>query len=207
MRSDVRLADLEWKESFAEYKPFEKMKIRLKKEIVRMGVDDLDINERGTYVEPEEWDDIISDPEVVVVDTRNDYEISLGHFKGAVNPHTHEFRTFPKWARDNLDPVRNRKVAMYCTGGIRCEKSTALLKQAGFEEVYHLKGGILQYLEDTKNKNGMWEGSCFVFDERIAVNEMLEPEEIHLCKKCSKKVTIDEIKASAARGPLCESCM
>lgn len=206
--SDPRLKNMEWKESFAGYKPFERMKVRLKKEIVRMGIEDLNIDNRGIYVEPEQWDRLISDPEVTVIDTRNEYEILLGRFKGAVNPKTKEFRSFPKWVKENLNPKKDKKVAMYCTGGIRCEKSTALLKQSGFREVYHLNGGILKYLEKTGNKSNVWEGGCFVFDDRIAVDKDLKPSKDLLCKNCEQPVTVDEIKTSStSRGVTCSSCL
>jgi UPF0176 protein len=183
---DHRFADMPYKESFADFHPFERMKVRLKKEIVRLAVDELDVSERGEYVRGEEWDKLISDPEVITIDTRNDYEVMMGTFEGAVDPKTDDFRSFPQWAAENLDPAKHKKVAMFCTGGIRCEKSTAYLKQQGFENVYHLEGGILQYLEDTQNKNGKWKGDCFVFDDRIAVNDHLEPVKgTILCKKCS----------------------
>ncbi len=172
---DKKLADMEWKASYSEFQPFGKMKVRLKKEIVRMAVDELDIDKRGEYIEAKDWDQFISDPEVIVIDTRNDYEVQLGKFSKAINPKTAIFRKFPEWVQENLIKEKNKKIAMYCTGGIRCEKSTSLLKNMGFNQVYHLKGGILKYLEDTENKNNMWQGDCFVFDERIAVNDKLEP--------------------------------
>lgn len=207
---DPRLKDIPRKEHTASFQPFEHMKVRLKKEIVRMAEPDimhLTRDDAGTYVKSEDWDKLISDPEVTVIDTRNKYEIMLGKFKGAVDPKTEEFRTFPKWVEENLDPEKNKKVAMYCTGGIRCEKSTALLKQMGFADVYHLEGGILQYLEDTKNKSKSWEGECFVFDDRIAVDENLKPSKAPLCKKCGQPVTMDDIRwGENHRGITCEDC-
>jgi UPF0176 protein len=193
LNSDPRLANIPYKDSYAAEQPFRKMKVRLKKEIVRMAIDDLDINLRGEYVKGEDWDKLISDPEVLVVDTRNEYEIMLGTFENALNPHTNEFRNFPKWVDENLDPTKHKKVAMFCTGGIRCEKSTSLLKNRGFENVYHLDGGILQYLEDTENKNGKWKGACFVFDDRVAVDDKLQPAKHLRCKKCGNPLTIDEV--------------
>ncbi|BET32990.1 rhodanese-related sulfurtransferase [Wolbachia pipientis] len=164
LRSDYRLRDLTWKESAAEYQPFSKMKVRLKREIVNLGVSNLDTSVRGQYIDPDYWDDFISQPDVLVIDTRNDYEVKLGKFKNAINPHTQRFRDFPQWA-ESFSESKDLKVAMYCTGGIRCEKSTAYMKSLGFNDVYHLKGGILSYLEKTHNKSGNWEGECFVFDE------------------------------------------
>jgi UPF0176 protein len=197
LNADPRLANIPYKDSYSDSQPFRKMKVRLKKEIVRLGSEflpfELDINKRGEYVKGEDWDKLISDPEVITIDTRNEYEILLGTFEGAVNPHTNEFRNFPKWVDENLDKNKHKKVAMFCTGGIRCEKSTSLLKNMGFENVYHLDGGILQYLEDTNNKNGKWQGSCFVFDDRVAVDDHLVPAKHIRCKKCGNPITIDEV--------------
>ncbi len=194
LNDDKRFAGMEFKESYASAQPFEKMKVRLKKEIVRMGIEDINLDNRGTYVKGEDWDKLISDPEVLLVDTRNDYEYLLGTFENAVNPKTEDFRSFPKWVDDNLDPAKHKKVAMFCTGGIRCEKSTALLKNKGFENVYHLDGGILQYFEDTKNKNNKWQGSCYVFDDRLAVDAELKPVDVVLCKHCTRPLKIEPVK-------------
>lgn len=196
MAQDERLANLPYKDSHTEAQPFRKMKVRLKKEIVRIGVEnlpfELDISKRGEYVKGAEWNKLISDPEVITIDTRNEYEIMLGTFENAINPHTNKFTSFPKWVEENLDKSKHKKVAMFCTGGIRCEKSTSLLKNMGFENVYHLDGGILQYLEDTKNKNGKWQGSCFVFDDRVAVDDELKPAQTIRCKLCANPIAIDE---------------
>jgi len=196
--------DMKFKESYNDKQPFEKMKVRLKNEIVRMGVEDLDLEKRGTYVKGADWDKLISDPEVVLVDTRNDYEFLLGTFEGAVNPKTEDFRSFPKWVDENLNPAKHKKVAMFCTGGIRCEKSTALLKNKGFDEVYHLDGGILQYFEDTANKNKKWSGSCFVFDDRVAVGADLQPVKVAVCKHCTKPLDIDPATIVNQKGVSCE---
>ena len=162
-----------------EKRPFHRMKVRLKKEIVTMGAEGISpTKQAGTYVAPQEWNALIADPDVMVVDTRNDYEVAIGQFQGAVNPLTKTFREFPQWAEELAAlPEENRpkKLAMYCTGGIRCEKSTALMKNLGFEDVYHLKGGILKYLETMPQNQGLWEGDCFVFDYRVAVNHDLKP--------------------------------
>src|SRR6056300_446792 len=147
------------KESFFDEQPFYRTKVKLKREIVTMGVEGIDpLKTVGTYVKPNEWNDLISDPEVLLVDTRNDYEVDIGTFKGAINPHTDTFRDFPSYVKEQLDPSKHKKVAMFCTGGIRCEKSTAFLREQGFEEVYHLEGGILQYLEDVTKEESIWEG-------------------------------------------------
>lgn len=177
--------DLEWKESVASAMPFKRMKVRLKQEIVTMGVTGIDPNRTvGTYVPPEDWNDLISSPDVVLVDTRNDYEVAIGTFEGAVNPMTQSFREFPGWVEKSLQREQQPKVAMFCTGGIRCEKATALLKQMGFEEVYHLKGGILKYLEEVPAEQSRWRGECFVFDERVSVGHGLEPGPYQLCSIC-----------------------
>lgn len=206
--NDPRLANMERKEHVADFRPFSRMKVRLKKEIVRLGVDNLDMSKIGEYIEPKDWDKFIANDEVVVVDTRNHYEVLHGKFKGAVDPMTEEFRSFPEWVNKNLDPKKHKKVAMYCTGGIRCEKSTSLLKNMGFDEVYHLKGGILQYLADTENKSGMWEGECFVFDDRISVDAKLAPAKEAPCKECGAKVAVDNLKVDENhRGIVCEECL
>lgn len=176
LRADARFTDLEAKFSSADRNPFRRMKVRLKKEIVSLGVDEADPRRRvGTYVAPEDWNALVSDPDVVLVDTRNDYEVAFGSFRGAVDPGTRSFREFADWVKKAKELKERPKVAMYCTGGIRCEKATALLLSEGFEEVFHLKGGILNYLEKMPEAESLWSGSCFVFDERIAVDHDLAP--------------------------------
>ncbi len=172
------------KENKCNYMPFSRLKVKLKDEIVAIGADVNVCCHSGRYIKPHDWDQFITRPDVVAIDTRNKYEIEIGTFKEAINPNTKTFKTFPEWAKANIDILKSKKVAMFCTGGIRCEKSTALLYELGVTEVYHLEGGILQYLEDTGNKNGMWQGECFVFDDRIAVDANLEPSKIHLTKPC-----------------------
>jgi len=185
LKKDPRLADIDTKESIAEEAPFKRTKVKLKKEIVTMGVPGIDPNHVvGTYVEPEQWNALIQDPEVVVIDTRNDYEIQVGTFEGSINPDIETFRDFPAYMRENFDPKSTKKVAMFCTGGIRCEKSTALLKEQGYEDVYHLKGGILNYLEKVPEEETTWEGECFVFDDRVTVNHALEPGSYSQCNAC-----------------------
>lgn len=208
LKSDQRLADLEHKESFTDGNPFYRMKVKLKKEIVTMGVEDIDpTTEVGQYVNPEEWNALISDPDVVLVDTRNDYEFAIGTFKGAINPNTESFREFPAYVDRELNPEKHKKVAMFCTGGIRCEKSTALMKRKGFEEVYHLKGGILNYLEKVPADDSLWQGECFVFDNRVTVDQHLNPGHYELCHGCRKPIT-EEDKQSPLfiEGVCCPHC-
>lgn len=193
LRSDARLADLEAKTAIAQEIPFERMKVKLKREIVTLGVPEVDPTQQvGTYVPPQEWNQVIADPEVLVLDTRNDYEVEIGTFQGAVNPHTHSFREFPAYVQTHLDRGQHRKVAMFCTGGIRCEKATAYLLSQGFEQVYHLKGGILKYLEEVPEAESLWHGECFVFDERVAVRHGLEPGSYDLCLACGYPIRSDD---------------
>jgi len=168
--------DVNVKTNYDDEHPFHKLKVKLKPEIIAMGIGFMDIeNLKGEYIETKDWDNFISREDVVVVDTRNDYEVEVGTFEGAIDPLTETFKQFPKWVEANRKLLEGKKVAMYCTGGVRCEKSTAYLKSQGFKDVYHLKGGILQYLEDTGNKDGKWKGECFVFDDRRAVDDGLKP--------------------------------
>ena len=208
IRRDERLTELEVKESLCEEMPFRRTRVRLKKEIVTMGVEDIDPNRSvGTYVDPEDWNDLINDPDVTVIDTRNDYEYAIGTFRGAKNPETRSFRQFPDYVEKNLDPDKNRKVAMFCTGGIRCEKSTALLKGMGFDEVYHLRGGILKYLEKIEPEDSLWEGDCFVFDGRVSVGHGLEEGEHIMCFGCGWPVTIEQQQSEEfIPGVQCPHC-
>lgn len=207
-KHDERLADIDYKESYTDIPPFHRTKVKLKKEIVTMGVEGIDPKQVvGTYVDPKDWNDLISDPEVVLVDTRNDYEYQVGTFKNAINPNTETFREFPQYVKENLDPEKHKKVAMFCTGGIRCEKSTAYMKEQGFEEVYHLKGGILKYLEEVPEDNTLWDGECFVFDERVTVNHKLEKGEYDQCHACRLPITEDEkLDARYQKGVSCPHC-
>jgi UPF0176 protein len=169
------------------------MKVKLKREIVTMGQENIDPNVCvGRYASPQEWNALIDDPDVLVIDTRNEYEVEIGTFAGAVNPHTNSFREFPDWVEQNLDPKKHKKVAMFCTGGIRCEKSTSLLVSRGFEDVWHLKGGILNYLEQTPEEDTRWEGECFVFDSRVAVNHQLEKGSYDQCFACRFPIDDDQ---------------
>ena len=184
--------DIDHKESRADSMPFQRMKVRIKREIVTMGVAGLDPNDVvGTYVEPEQWNDLITDPDVITIDTRNDYEVAIGSFAGAIDPGTASFGQLPDWIEENLDPAKHRKVAMFCTGGIRCEKATALLRKRGFEEVYHLKGGILKYIEKVPAEQSLWTGACFVFDERVALTHGLQQTGHRLCDTCGRPLEPD----------------
>lgn len=175
IREDSRLADLNFKETFDDENPFEKSKVKLRKEIVTMGINNVDpLQSVGTYLSPEQWNELIQDPDVLLIDTRNDYEFELGTFKNAINPITDNFRNFPEYVQNELIDKKDKKIAMFCTGGIRCEKSTAYLKDLGFPEVYHLHDGILNYIENMPKEQSLWEGQCFVFDNRVAVDEHLE---------------------------------
>jgi UPF0176 protein len=208
LQSDPRLTDIVYKESVDDSNPFHRTKVKLKKEIVTMGVEGIDPKRVvGTYVKPKEWNALISDPEVILVDTRNDYEVQVGTFKDAINPVTDTFREFPQYVKDNLDPEKNRKVAMFCTGGIRCEKSTAYLKEQGFDEVYHLEGGILKYLEEVPQEDSLWEGECFVFDNRVTVNHQLEKGSYDQCHACRLPLTAEQMQSEQYQaGISCPSC-
>ncbi len=185
LRSFPQLADLEHKQSSSEKLPFARLKVKIKSEIVTLGLPAVNPNQQvGKYVEPQHWNQVISNPEVIVIDTRNDYEVEIGSFQRAKNPNTESFREFPEYVAQNLDPQEHPKVAMFCTGGIRCEKASSYLLSQGFKEVYHLKGGILKYLENVSPEESMWEGECFVFDGRVAVKEGLELGSYELCYAC-----------------------
>ena len=208
LRSDPRLADLEHKESAADQPPFYRMKVKLKKEIVTMGVPGIDPTEQaGQYVKPEDWNTLISDQNVLLIDTRNDYEVEVGTFKGAVDPRITTFREFPEYVKNNFDPKKQPRVAMFCTGGIRCEKASAYMLQQGYAEVYHLQGGILKYLENVPPEQSLWQGECFVFDQRVAVGQGLAPGHYELCYGCSRPITAEE-KASLKyqAGVCCPNC-
>jgi len=208
LRSDSRLNDIDCKESYTDRMPFNRAKVKLKKEIVTMGVEGIDPKRVvGTYVSPKDWNKLISDPDVILVDTRNDYEYKVGTFKNAINPNTVSFREFPRYVQDNLNPEQHKKVAMFCTGGIRCEKSTAFLKKQGFAEVYHLKGGILKYLEEVPPQETLWEGECFVFDERVTVNHQLQKGGYDQCNACRLPITeSDKASDKYQQGISCPHC-
>lgn len=202
LKSDPRFATLEVKYSYADFNPFPKFKVKKKPEIVTFRQPGADPREAvGTYLEPEAWNDLIADPEVITIDTRNDYEVDVGRFKGAINPKTDDFTAFARFVDEHLALQKDTKIAMYCTGGIRCERSTAYLKQKGFENVYHLKGGILRYLELMPREQSLWEGDCFVFDYRVAVDHELKPAKWKIDPETShpKPMNDDEIERIAER--------
>ncbi|MCB4364396.1 rhodanese-related sulfurtransferase [Hydrogenophaga taeniospiralis] len=210
LRADPRLATLQHKEAWASRPPFLRMKVRLKKEIVTLQVPGLDPNKTvGQYVKPQAWDALLADPDLLLIDTRNDYEVAIGTFKGAINPSIKTFTELPAWldAQPALQGDKKPRVAMFCTGGIRCEKSTALLKMRGFDEVYHLEGGILKYLEEIPPAQSSWEGECFVFDERVSVGHGLRPGPHELCRSCRWPLA-DADKASPhyVKGVSCPHC-
>ena len=199
---------LEHKESTASLPPFPRMKVKVKKEIVTMGQPDVDpIARVGHYIEAKDWNDLICSPDVAVIDTRNDYEVGIGTFKGAIDPQTKSFRDFPKWWQDNKGRFHNKRIAMFCTGGIRCEKSTNYLLGQGVEEVYHLKGGILKYLEEVPEKDSMWEGDCFVFDARVSVGHSLKEGPHQLCYACRRPLLAeDRARPEYEHGVACHQC-
>lgn len=199
---------VEYKESFADTMPFYRIKVRLKKEIVTLGVEGVDpTNSVGTYLSPKEWDALLNDPEVILLDTRNDYEVDIGTFKSALNPNTKSFREFPEFVEKNLDPKKHKKVAMFCTGGIRCEKASSYMLMKGFENVYHLKGGILKYLEETPEEKSLWEGECFVFDHRVGVTHGLELGGHELCHGCRYPISEEDKHSDFyERGVSCPRC-
>ena len=208
LQKDERLVGLEYKFSYSEKPPFKRLKVKLKKEIVTLGVSDIDpIFSSGTYVKPADWNELINDPDVVLIDTRNNYEFEIGSFKGSINPNTETFREFPAYTKNNLEKYRDKKIAMFCTGGIRCEKSTAYLKSKGFENVFHLQGGILKYLEEIKEDESLWEGECFVFDDRVAVKHNLKLGKYDQCHACRFPIT-DEDKEHPhyEKGASCPRC-
>lgn len=208
LRADPRLARLEHKESLHDAQPFYRMKVRIKKEIVTLGVPGIDPNlQVGRYVAPKDWNALIQDPDVVVVDTRNHYECQVGTFQGAIDPETTTFREFPDYVDQHLDPARHKKVAMFCTGGIRCEKATSLMLAKGFEEVFHLQGGILKYLEEVPASESLWEGDCFVFDERVTVGHGLVPGDYELCRGCRMPVSTEDRQSPDFQpGVCCPRC-
>jgi len=197
------------KESISSEIPFLRSKVKIKPEIVTMGLPDIDPNKSaGTYVKPEDWNDLISDPDVTVIDTRNIYEVNVGTFQGAINPNTESFREFPRFVEKNLVGKKNRKIAMFCTGGIRCEKSTSFLKENGFENIYHLEGGILKYLETVPEDESLWQGECFVFDDRVTVDHGLVQGSYDQCHACRMPIT-DEDKSTGdfTQGISCPHCI
>ena len=208
LQSDPRFLDLEFKFSYSEKIPFKRLKVKLKKEIVTMGLTEIDpTHSAGTYVKPKDWNELINDPDVVLIDTRNNYEYEIGSFKGAINPNTETFREFPSFTKNTLEQYRDKKIAMFCTGGIRCEKSTAYLKSEGFKNVFHLQGGILKYLEEVNEDESLWEGECFVFDDRVAVKHNLEQGQYDQCHACRFPITKeDTMHPHYEKGASCPRC-
>lgn len=208
LQLDSRFTDLELKESVAEEMPFDRLKVRLKAEIVTLGLPAVDPNEQvGTYVEPADWNTLISAPDVVVIDARNQYEVAIGTFQHAQNPGTESFRQFPEYVQQ-LDPTQHKKIAMFCTGGIRCEKASALMLSQGFQEVYHLKGGILKYLESVPPEDSLWEGECFVFDQRVSIQHGLELGHYEMCLSCGHPISeSDQASAQYEAGISCPHCL
>ncbi len=204
----AEFSGIEFRKSATDRLPFKRTRVKLKKEIVTMGIKGIDPPVlSGTHVDPEEWNSLLRDPRTLVVDTRNEYEIEVGHFENAVNPHTKNFREFPQYALENLASHSHKKIAMYCTGGIRCEKATAFLKQNGFESVYHLKGGILNYLETIPRSESRWRGECFVFDERVTVNHDLNRGSYDQCHACRMPITArDKASEHYQPGANCPKC-
>ena len=197
LKSDKRFTNIEIKYSSTDKQPFHRMKVRLKKEIVTIGLPKINPNKKvGTYVKPDDWNDLISDPNVVVIDTRNKYETKIGSFQNALDPETSSFREFPDWVKKfkSSKENANKKIAMFCTGGIRCEKASSLMKEEGFEDVYHLQGGILKYLETIDKENSLWNGECFVFDQRVCLTDELEVGSYKMCFACRMPITDEEMQ-------------
>ena len=197
LTSDNRFSNIEIKYSSTDKQPFHRMKVRLKKEIVTIGLPEINPNKKvGTYVKPEDWNDLISDPNVIVIDTRNKYETKIGSFQNALDPETSSFREFPDWVKKfkSSKENANKKIAMFCTGGIRCEKASSLMKEEGFEDVYHLQGGILKYLETIDKENSLWNGECFVFDQRVCLTDELEVGSYKMCFACRMPITEEEMQ-------------
>jgi UPF0176 protein len=196
------------KESWSDKHPFYRMKVKLKKEIVTLGVPGVSPTKMvGRYVKPQDWNSIISDPEVVLIDTRNNYEYAIGTFKNAINPKTMAFREFPEYVKTHFDPKKHKKVAMFCTGGIRCEKASSFMMSEGFDEVYHLEGGILKYLEEVKPENSLWEGECFVFDQRVAIKHGLEVGDYDQCYACRYPLSSEDMQSDKyTPGISCPHC-
>ncbi len=208
LRSDARLTDLVLRESQTDNFPFERLKVRLKSEIVTLGMPEVDPSQTvGTYINPSDWNPLISDPDVLLLDTRNAYEVDIGTFQKAINPQTDSFREFPDYVLKNLNPAKHQKIAMFCTGGIRCEKASAYLISQGFEQVYQLKGGILNYLAEIAVDKSLWQGECFVFDERVAIKHGLAAGNHEMCLGCGHPITQeDKLSSEYEKGVSCPYC-
>ena len=204
-------SDLDIKHSTSETKPFMRLKVKLKEEIVTIGDKSIDpVNQAGKYVESSEWNELIKDPNTVLIDTRNNYEYSIGTFKDSINPETETFREFPQWVKKqkfSKQDKKNKNIAMFCTGGIRCEKASSFMKLDGFDNVYHLKGGILKYLEETPSNESLWQGECFVFDDRVSVQHDLSEGTYDMCHGCRMPITENDKKSKKyVRGVSCPNC-
>jgi UPF0176 protein len=208
LKTETELSDLKTRDAWSQDWPFERMKIKIKPEIVTLAQPQADPTEKvGQYVKPQDWNELIQDPEVFVLDTRNSYEVETGTFQGATNPHTHSFREFPEYVQKNLDPQHHPKIAMFCTGGIRCEKASAFLLSQGFQDVYHLQGGILNYLSEIPPEDSLWQGECFVFDQRIAVQHGLEEGTFDLCVACGHPLSEQEKRSPQYQADIyCPHC-
>ncbi|NDJ17841.1 rhodanese-related sulfurtransferase [Myxacorys almedinensis] len=208
LRADLRLADLAHSESITHSSPFDRMKVKLKKEIVTLGMPEINPSQQvGTYVRPQEWNALISDPDVMVIDVRNTFEIGVGTFARSHDPQTGSFRQFPNYVQTQLDPQHHKKIAMFCTGGIRCEKASALMLAQGFEEVYHLQGGILSYLKAIPREESLWQGECFVFDQRVAVTQGVEDGSYKMCRACGHPISQADQSAELDHvGRACSYC-
>jgi UPF0176 protein len=209
LKKDDRFQDLIIKESYSETMPFKRMKIKLKKEIVTLRQPIANPTKQvGKYIKPKEWNNIIKSPDVLVIDTRNDYEVKIGTFQGAMNPRTNSFTEFPDYIEDNFDPEKHPKIAMFCTGGIRCEKASSFMVAKGFKEVYHLEGGILKYLEEIPPEESLWEGECFVFDERVAVKHGLEMGNYEMCQACGHPISEEDKRSPTYQQNIsCPHCI
>ena len=213
LKKFVHIDAVNLKVSYSKMKIYKKLKIKIKNEIVTMGIPQINpLKDSGTYIDPLTWNKLIEDQNTIIIDTRNDYEVSIGSFKKAINPNTKNFREFPKWVDENLEKhlvnQNSKNIAMFCTGGIRCEKATSLLKQKGYKNIYHLKGGILKYLEDISKKESMFEGECFVFDKRVALDHKLEKGSYSICHACGMPVSIgDQKKEEYIEGIQCHFCI
>ena len=209
----LKISDINVKYSWTEKQAFRRFKARKKKEIVTIGLEQVKPSESvGTYLKASEWNEFLEDPDTVVIDTRNEYEIKIGNFAGALNPHTTSFREFPAWVQKHLKPLIEEnpslKIGMYCTGGIRCEKATSYLIDEGFSEVHHLEGGILKYLEDVSPEKSLWEGECFVFDQRVSLDHELAPGSHRMCHACGLPISPEDLKKTTyIKGLQCEACV
>jgi UPF0176 protein len=204
LKADPCFVDLEHKEAIAEQPPFDRLKVRFKQEIVTFGIPTTNPTETvGTYVKPQDWNQLISNPDILVIDTRNQYEVEIGTFKGAIDPHTDSFTQFPEYVANNLNPQQHKQIALFCTGGIRCEKATSYLLNQGFENVYHLQGGILKYLAEVPAIDSQWEGECFVFDDRVAIVHGLEPGTHQLCWGCGNPIPASDLTSPHYEPGIC----